>query len=112
MEKLVQALFDHFELVIDEDNVFTMDEKTFVYLGDEGDKITLLCPCFPVPHEQHALIALLSLNCQGNIIYGVADDIVVARLAVDTEASVIDMVDHFDVFIKDIFSVRQCFGLG
>ncbi len=112
MEKFVQAVFDHFELVLGEDHFFRVDDETFIYLGDGGDKITLLCPCFPVPHEHHALLALLALNCQSDIIYGVADDTVVARLMVDPEASVIDMVNHFNAFIIDILSAKKVFGLG
>ncbi|WP_213993212.1 hypothetical protein [Sodalis sp. dw_96] len=112
MERFIQSVYDHFELLPDEDNVFKIDVDTFIYLGEQGDDITLLCPCFPVPHEQHALLALLTLNCQGDTLYGAAEDIVVARRAVYKEASAVDMAQHFNTFIVDISSAKKFFVPG
>ncbi|QWA12161.1 hypothetical protein GTU79_05190 [Sodalis ligni] len=112
MERFIQSVYDHFELLPDEDNVFNVDEDTFIYLGEQSDVITLLCPCFPVPHEQHSLMALLALNCQGDTIYGAEEGIVVARRVVDTEASAVDMAQHFNAFIGDIFSAKKFFVPG
>ncbi len=112
MERFVQAVYDHFELLPDEDNVITVDEYTFIFLGEQDDNLILLCPCFPLPREPHALIGLLELNCQGGIVYGVAEDTVVARTIIDPGSASIDMVNQFNAFITGILSARQFFGRG
>ncbi len=112
MERFVKAVYDHFELLPDEENVIRLDEDTFIFLDEQDDNIILLSPCFPLPREPNALKGLLELNCQGDIVYGVAEDTVMARRSIATGSDSIDMVNQLNAFITGILSARQFFGWG
>ncbi|XBS68971.1 hypothetical protein ABK905_20940 [Acerihabitans sp. KWT182] len=112
MECFIKAVYDHYELLPGEDNDFILADDTIIYLEEDAEKITLLCPCFPLPHEYHALLALLAYNCRGDTLFGVEEDIVVARRTIYADTVPADMAKQFGVFIADILSVKKDLGLG
>ncbi|WP_413737247.1 hypothetical protein ACL2XP_03850 [Sodalis sp. RH21] len=110
MERFLQVLYDRFAIMPDEDNVVRMDTNTLVFLGEAGDKITLLCPCFPVPTDQMDLLELLSLNCRSEINYCAAEGIILAKLTLCPEESFEDMVHKFNFYLYEIAAAREAFG--
>lgn len=110
MENFTQAIFEHFELYPDEDHTYIIDDETLIYSSCFNNSINLLCPCFPIPSGPSELMAILSLNCQSDIIFGATEDIIIARMKIDEQASTNEMADKFNIYIAQIHAAREHVG--
>jgi hypothetical protein len=110
MENFTQAIFEYLNLYPDEDNTYIIDDETLIFSSCFNNNINLICPCLPIPSRPNELMKILSLNCQSDIIFGATEDIIIARLKIDEQASTNEMVTHSNAFIMQIHAAREHVG--
>lgn len=112
MNIFLELLSDRFELSYIDDDMICIDENTVIFYSDECEKITFLCPCFPVPDDHTAVVNLLQLNAQSDVNFCAADNIVLAKYMLHAEEAFEDLCAGFSFYIGEIFAARDKFGFA
>ncbi len=110
MNIFLELLSDRFELATIDDEMICIDEHTVIFYSEQDEKITFLCPAFPVPVDQEKLVDLLMLNTQSDVTFCAAEDIILAKFVLHADDAFDDLCERFSFYVGEIFSARDYFG--
>lgn len=110
MNIFLELLSNRFELSTIDDEMICVDDNTVIFYSEQDEKITFLCPTFPIPIDQEKLVDLLVLNAQSDITFCVVEDIVLAKYVLHGNDAFDDLCEQFSFYVGEIFSARDAFG--